>query len=160
MCIPWTLYWIAGYREENHSECGWKDEITAWCSPDTQGEMGHNGFMGWSSTGGILSENRGLCHTEWFRWGEETKEFSQKSSAGIVFKSSFLFPLVPRNFMVNQFKLLPPHAIASCCVFVGILWFLISVALSTLKQGCLATPFPMLLMDLSESGYLCLRSLK
>lgn len=83
--------------------------------------MGHNGFMGWSKTGGILSEDRGLCHMEWFRWGEETKEFSQKSSAGIVFKSSFLFSLVLGNFMVNQTKLLPPNVIASCCVFVGIL---------------------------------------
>lgn len=26
MCIPWILYWIAGYREENHSECGCKDK--------------------------------------------------------------------------------------------------------------------------------------
>lgn len=129
-----------------------RQEITAWCSPDTQGEMGHNGFMGWSSTGGILSEDRGLCHMEWFRQGEKTKEFSRKSSAGIVFKSSFLFFLVLGNFMVNQYKLLPPNAIASCCVFVGILRFRISMALSTLMQGCLATPFPVVFDGLVRVG--------
>lgn len=152
MCIPWLLYWIAGYREQNHSECGCKDEITAWCSPGMQGEVGHNGFMGWSSTGGILSEDRGLCHMEWFRQGEETKEFSQKSSAGIVFKSSFLFSLVLGNYMVNQYKLLPPNAVASCCVFVGILLFWISMPLSTLMQGCLATQFPVVFDRLVRIG--------
>lgn len=145
MCIPWILYWIAGYREENPSECGCEDKRLQPGAAQTHGERWDTMDL-WAGAGLEESCQRtgGLCHMEWFRWGEETKEFSQKSSAGIVFKSSFLFSLVLGNFMVNQTKLLPPNVIASCCVFVGILCFLISMALSTLTQGCLATPFPVL----------------
>lgn len=68
------------------------------------------------------------------------------------FQFQFLFSLVLENFMVKHSKLLPPNAIASCCVFVGILWFLISMVLSTPAQGCLATPFPVVLDGLVSVG--------
>lgn len=121
MCVPWILYWIAGCREENDSECGYKDKRLQPGAAQTHRERWDTMDL-WARA--VLEEScqrtRGSAIWRGSDRVRKQRNSPQKSSAGIVFKSSFLSSLVLGNFMVNQYKLLPPNAIASCCVFVEI----------------------------------------
>jgi len=69
-----------------------ESQLKVWCSPQTWAEM--EPWPGAVQQTGILLEDGGFCCMCQLIWGEETKEFLQKSSTDIVFKLSFLFPLV------------------------------------------------------------------